>query len=384
MAGPLRQRRGAEPADNQRAGRTATQALLYYVAPDTSPCTVQVSESSSYSPLVADVDPALYAAAGSDATHDILPAGTARLLRIGMRTSTLALDGRRHSRALAANTQHYVQVTCDSATGTATFVTDVPRGFAPEPLPTDPTAWGNLAYPEFDYTNLAKPVIDPQSGIRIYSADPKIWSMSATVPLTANWFGGGTGWLGAANVASYSSGVATTYGTNPLILYVDTTAFNDQTKVSGGYWPFDNFLDLGVDLYGSASDGQTAANRTVQMALSLDSGQTPYTSWVSATLPALQGAAGTFPSQFPSDYFAGWGKALPRNAWPKRGSVTVSNSVVTLTLNDNGNPIGNANYDADSYFNQDWSRAQGFGLPTPRQPASIISALSPRSRTQRS
>jgi hypothetical protein len=336
-------------------GATATQVLLQYVASDLSPCTVQVSESPTFSTLVADVDPTLYQGAGTDTAYNILPPGTLRLLRVGMRTSTLALDGRRHSRALAANTKHYVQVSCHATTGTALFLTDVPRGFAPERLPVDPAAWGNLAYPEFDFTNLSKPVIDPQSGIRIYSADPKTWSMSVVLPFTANWFGGGNGWLGAANVASYSTAVATTYDTNPLILYVDTTQFNDQTRVSGGYWPFDNFLDLGVDLYGSASDGQTAANRTVQMALSLDSGQTAYTSWVTATLPALQGAAGTFPAQYPSDFFSGWGKVLPRNAWPKRGSVTVTNSVVRLTLNDSGNPLGNANYDADSYFNQDWA-----------------------------
>jgi hypothetical protein len=336
-------------------GATATQALLYYVAPDTSACTVHVSESSTYLPLVADVDPGLFTGAGSDAVYNILPAGTARLIKIGRRTSALALDGRRHSRALAANTEHYVQVVCDSATGTTSFVTDVPRGFAPEPLPTDPAGWGNLAYPEFDFTNLAKPVIDPQSGIRIYTADPKGFSISQLVPLTANWYGGGSGWVGPSNVSSYASAVATTYGTNTLALFVDTTSFSDGLRVSGGYWPFDDFLDLGVDLYGSASDGVTAANRTVQLALSLDSGQTAFTPWVNAILPALQGSAGTFPTQYPSAYFSGWGKALPRNAWPKRGSVTVVNSVVTLTGNDQGSPVGGANFDDDSYFNQDWA-----------------------------
>jgi hypothetical protein len=349
----------ALPAQSQLTitvqGATATQVLLSYVPPDTSPCTVRVSESASYSPLVADVDPSLFTGAGVDTAYNILPAGATRLLRIGRRTSAVALDNRWHSRALAANTQHYVQVTCDTAAGAASFLTDVPRGFAPEPLPYSLGAWGNLAYPEFDFTNLSKPVIDPQSGIRIYTADPNTFSVSQIVPLTANWYGGGNGWLGAANVASYSSAVATTYNTNPLVLYVDLSQFNDGLRGSGGYWPYDNFLDLGVDLYGSASDGQTAANRTVQMALSLDSGQTAYTPWVNATLPALRGAAGTFPPQYPRAYFAGWGKAVPRNYWPKRGSVTVSSKVVTLTLNDAGAPVGNVDYDADSYFIQDWA-----------------------------
>ena len=212
----------AIPAQSQLTitveGATATQVLLSYVPPDTSPCTVQVSESASYSPLVADVDPSLFTSAGVDTAYNVLPAGATRLLRIGRRTSALAVDNRWHSRALAANTQHYVQVVCDTATGTASFLTDVPRGFAPEPLPWSLGAWGNLAYPEFDFTNLSKPVIDPQSGIRIYTADPSTFSVSQIVPLTPNWYGGGKGWLGAANVASYSSAVATTYKTNPLIL----------------------------------------------------------------------------------------------------------------------------------------------------------------------
>jgi len=165
-------------------GTTATQALLSYVTPDASPCTVAVSESASYSPLMADVDPALFAGADADTVHGILPPGTARLIRIGRRTSALASDGRWHSRALAEETEYYVRISCGGATATATFRTGVPEGFAPEPLPTDPGGWGNLAYPEFDFSDLSKPVIDPRTGVKIYSSDPKAWSMSARAPAT--------------------------------------------------------------------------------------------------------------------------------------------------------------------------------------------------------
>jgi hypothetical protein len=327
-------------------GATATQAILYYIAPDASPCSIQVSESSSYSPLAADVDPSIFTGADSDSTRNILPAGTARLAPIGLRTSAQGNDGRWHSRALAEETLYYVRVTCNGASGTATFTTGVPEGFAPEPLPTDPNAWANLAYPEFDFTDLSKPVIDPRTGVKIYSADPTGWSMSEMVNITPNWYGGGTGWVGASNITAYTSnGVASTNNTNPINLYFDGAQFTDQVLVSAGYWPYDNFLDLGVDLYGSGTDSQNPANRTVQLALSLDSGQTPYTQWVNATLPTAQGAAGTFPAQYPSTYFAGWGKTLPRNAWPKSGTVSVLNGVVTLTTTFTDN----------TYFIHEWA-----------------------------
>jgi hypothetical protein len=343
---------------------TATQALVKFTASTKPACTIQVSENANFSPLDADVDPTLFANANTESAHLaaawVSGTNTTRTLRIGLRKAPLALDGFRHSRALAAGTKHYFAVTCNGSTTTATFTTGVPGGIAPEPPPTDSAAWGQAAFPQF--TDFSKPVIEPHTGMKIYSADPSGWSSSQTVPVSANWFTGGNGWINTANIGAYGAAVAMTGNTNPIAVYLDVSTYADGLADVGGYWPYDNFLDAGLDLYGSGSDGNTAANRTIQACLSLDSGQTCYTPYASFTFPAGSDVpAGTMPSQYPSAYFAGWGKPLPRNAWPKRGLVSASAGVVTLTLDSFGNPIYNAPtssgsfFAAGAYFNQDWS-----------------------------
>src|SRR5438552_3329354 len=47
-------------------GTTNTQAILTYSAPDNNACTVKVSQQASLTPLVHDVDPALFPGAYQD------------------------------------------------------------------------------------------------------------------------------------------------------------------------------------------------------------------------------------------------------------------------------------------------------------------------------
>jgi hypothetical protein len=339
---------------------TGTQALIVVTAPTADTCTLEVSESASYAPLVADVDPALFTGADTQAAHLAGSwvsgsSNTARQLRIGLRKADLALDGFRHSRALAADTKHYLRVTCNAVVAVSTFVTGVPKGIAPEPQPTDSTAWGQLALPEF--TDFSKPVIEPRTGLKIYSALPDAWSNSQILAQNTNWFSGGTGYTTPANITAYGTAVATTTNTNTISMFVDFSNYFDGIYGNGraGYWPFDQFLDLGFDLYGSGTDA-TGANRTIRACLSLDSGQTCYTSYASFALPSgANVAAGTIPTAYPSAYFTGWGKQLPRNAWTKQGYLTATAGAVTLTKNKLGLPVGGANYDTASYFNQDWA-----------------------------
>jgi hypothetical protein len=335
-------------------GVTATQALLYYAAPDEAACKIEVREVEASAPLVPDVNPALFGGADSDADRNVLPTGTARMVRVGLRKTMRGADGRWYSRALAADTRHAATVTCGSESGGVRFTTAPPQGIAPEALPSDTTAWGNFPVPDFDWNNLSRPVIDPRTGVKIYAANPGAWASSSVTSFTPNWYTGGLGWTNAANIASYSTAVATTNNTNTLSALVDIAQFNSASRIfRGGNWPYDNLLDIGVDIYGSGTDGN-AANRVIELALSIDSGQNPYTEWVPITLPTSNAAAGTVPSSYPRAYFGGWGRILPRTAWPKRGFVTVNAGVVTLIKNAQGIAIGNSNWDAEAFFLHDW------------------------------
>jgi len=141
-----------------------TQAVLAYTAPDGNPCVVQVSENSSLTPLVHDVDAGLFAGASSDSRLTSILSQTKRMFVVGKRGTELALDGKYYSRALQALTTHYYQVTCGSVSTTGSFrTTNIPVGNTyNEPPQVDPTT-GEAVVPTFP-PDRTTPVIDPQTG----------------------------------------------------------------------------------------------------------------------------------------------------------------------------------------------------------------------------
>ena len=165
----------------QVRGVTSTQAILAYTAPDTNPCSVEVSESQSYRPLAHDVDPALFAGSNLDNRPEATGSGIQRVFVAGKRRAEKGTTGRWYSRALQAFTTHYLRITCGVSQVTGTFLTaNIALGNTyNEALPADPavsarpyfSSTGSYALPEFLNWNNQDPaarpesVIDPQTGM---------------------------------------------------------------------------------------------------------------------------------------------------------------------------------------------------------------------------
>lgn len=146
---------------------TNTQAVLAYNAPPASPaCTVDISESASYSPKVHDVDIALFGAtANQDDRASGLTSGVSRIFVAGKRSVESGTGGY-YSRALQANTLHYWRVTCGAAVGTGSFITaNIPIGNTANEMPQIDVATGLAVNPTFPQDRTTT-VIDPFTGIQ--------------------------------------------------------------------------------------------------------------------------------------------------------------------------------------------------------------------------
>src|SRR5262249_15946260 len=135
-------------------GVTAMQAVLMYTASDDRPCTLRVSESPMLSPLVPDVDPALFPGSNLDSRSGNLSNGRDRVFVVGTRGwAHKAANGRRVSRALQLLTKHYARVDCGADHADSEFSTpNQPLGMTwVEPFPVDPSAPGKDAYPTVDW-----------------------------------------------------------------------------------------------------------------------------------------------------------------------------------------------------------------------------------------
>lgn len=332
---------------------SSTQMKIAYTAPSASACTVEVSKNSTFVPLVADVNGTLFSGAASDTPHIVSSSQNQRTLLIGKRRAELDLNGKWTSRALPANNLLNIRVNCGSPQ-TIQASTGVPHGRFTDEYPINTAAFGQMAYPEPNVTDFSQPVVDPSTGLEIYMMDPIQYSSSLTLPVTAAWYLGGTGWTNLSNVVGYSTTVATTGNTNPLTILLDPTNFNLQAAVRGGYWPYDNLSDLGLDIYGSTSGGSM---RQIRACISLDSGQTCTTGYQTITMSGGAGVQGTIPATYPSVFFQSWGKRLQRNIFPKEGCVTATAGAIVLTKEQAncGLAIGSTFASAGAYFNTEWA-----------------------------
>lgn len=320
---------------------TPTQAVIEYTAPSGSGCTLEVSESASYSPVVHDVDTTLFSGSNADSRSGNMTVGLARTFVVGQRTSTKASDNKLYSRALQANTQHYYRITCGGDTAMGTFTTaNISLGATHvEPPPFNTDGFGNYAWPTIDWTNQSKNYVDPLTGVLVKLSYPLPGRSNASLYGTPTddaftyYNDINSAWTNPANILNKStSGPFASYSgasQDPIFLAIDTTY--DGWTVSWG-----NVIDdVMLSLYGSGDDA-TAANRTMLACLSIDS-QTCESSEIELVLPQTTAAKVTGPSAFPKIQFNGWtvGRFLTRNEIStKHGTVNVSGTAVTLAATD--------------------------------------------------
>jgi hypothetical protein len=243
-------------------GTTATQAILRFTAPDTGACTVEVSESPGFAPLVHDVDALLFPGSNLDNRADNTYSGRERGFVIGKRRAEKTLNGKWYSRALQAFTPHYYRITCgaDQATGSFSTTNIVLGNTYNDPLPGDPGAAGSAtfvsdgryAYPEFTKWDHADPtarqetVIDPQTGALLkritMPGDQGTANSPAGDHFIVNGAPYGTNWSNPNN-AAVDDGAAATYsaaGTDwlvlPSALPLDGNAVLESLTVSLKAW----------------------------------------------------------------------------------------------------------------------------------------------------
>jgi len=334
----------AQPTFLTIQGAASTQVIFSYTSPDTAACTLEVSESSTYTPVVNDVNNTLFSGSNSDANRAIYGASLAarRMVVIGTR-DTQQSGSTWYSRALRANTQHYLRVTCTGGSAAVSFRTRRIGGIPPRGLLFNSAAHGNLPVPSIDWEDKSVPLIDPQSGAAYRPvSDPR--EFGGLVTDTAQAALNGSGWTSLSNLLSASSGtLATTSGTNAAFAWVDTA--RQKTYAGWNAYTWNGLYDLGVDLYGSSG----AADKSVSMCLSVDSGQSCYTSTITATMPGVAGLVGTYPATYPKPLFSGWTTAVPRELWTSAGTVTVATSTVTRV---GGDPDGTI---VASWFRKEWA-----------------------------
>jgi len=348
-----------QPGDLQIEGVTSTQAIISYAPPGAGACLVEVSESPVFATLVHDIDAALFPGSNSDTGRAI--GLDRRRFIVGTRTSELGSDGKMYSRALRADTQHYVRVTCGSA-GTTSFVTAQIHGLAPEAMPFNPDGFGNFGFPSGDLKNSrSTPMIDPQTGAASWMiTNPRDYSHVGDYTFEAGRYFQGSSWTNPQNITAANSG--TTASTNTANAPIFIPARPQAATVNGNWHASFNgdgiLTDLGLHLYGRGTDGN-AANRQINVCLSVDSGQSCYTNSVTVTMPSSAGDVGTFPATFPVpgqpnptwEPFVGWGKVIPRNYIAKG---TLSGSAGALSFSAVPGP-GQGQTIPWAWFNPEWA-----------------------------
>ena len=314
------------------ASLSPTQAVISYNS--IIPCTIELSESNSYSPVLHDVNSSLFTNAATDILRaNTYVAGGKKFVVLGKKYTEVASDSKFYSRALPADTVLYLRVTCGSTSATATLTTPPPlTGMVSSepPLPVSGN-WGNSPWPSINFTSQTSKYIDPLSGAT-YRTAAVIGSFGAKTASTQAFSGyfGGTSWTNPSNVISAGSTVATTNNTNPIYVFLDPSNFISFLDTK--YLSTRILEDLGVFIW-AGGDNATASNRQFSVCLTVNSVDC-YTNAITVTAPQSAAASlGVTPSNFPTGLFNGWGVPITVDYRPSYGTINVTNGTGTIASN---------------------------------------------------
>jgi len=267
-------------------GTTATQALIAYNAPDGNACTIQLSQSNSYSPAALDVDPGTFANSNLDLSRpSTVAAGLSRTVTLGQRTAQLATAGahagvRHYSRALQALTPYFGQITCPSTGDTLAFsftTSNIPLGQTyGDPWLSDPAHPGDQPWPEWVGGLTPESFIDPLTGtfqyrVGLRANNPQIWNLQfgsafnqgQTTPCdTAG------PWTSPCSVTAGSGSTTVGASTAPLVLRPAMSAHSPWNSSYGQFWSLDQ---VGLSLTGYINSA-TASYRVLDVCLSMNGG----------------------------------------------------------------------------------------------------------------
>ena len=277
----------------QVTGTTSTQAVLSYTASSAAACQVEVSTDSSFGPLVNDVQPALFPGSNLDSRDGSVANGLYRQFVVGRRTAETATDGKRYSRALQANTQHYFRITCGTDVATGSFQTsNVPLGQAfNDPLPVDPAHPGQYAWPTLSQTDRTQTIVDPQTGVLIrrlslagdqycHQGNTSCWPSPIVSKFSSAYDPTGT-WPTPASVISDDQNATSVSGSQQALfldpaLSIYRGGSHSTTGSSLNYMQV--ILNSWCSDNGDACASTATQDRTIQVALTVDR-VNPATDW---------------------------------------------------------------------------------------------------------
>src|ERR1051326_3828732 len=256
---------------------TSRQAILNYNAPDTLPCTVEVSENSSYTPVINDVNPVLFVGSNIDNRAGSLGAGTtARSFVVGTVPNmkglidNLASDGKRYGRALTPAISYFARVTCGAQVGTVSWTTkNRPLGMTrgdEQPI----AGAGSYAFPTVNSIDRNQVIADPVTGILLRKmAIPSDDTFGGDI----SFFGSGAPWpfaqstiTDAVGTPGYLATMPSQNGTARLYFVTDNASrYLGTIVLSGGTLP-----GIGTNYVGVQSGSHFGTNPTQVFATAID------------------------------------------------------------------------------------------------------------------